>query len=319
MFTVYLLFVLGFALLIKGADWLIRGAVAIAKRFRISEIAIGLTVVAFGTSAPELVVNIISSIRASGELVVGNIIGSNVANIALVLGVSGAIAPLAIKKSLVRKEIPFGILGILAIYFLATKNGDILTIGKTGGGILLAGFVVFLWIIYRSTQQGEDLIEIPGEEMAKETGLKMSGVLTVGGLIALGLGGELVVDSAMRIAENFDVSEKLIGLTLVAIGTSLPELVTSVMAVLRSKMDIAIGNVVGSNIFNIFWVLGVSALVSPIEFPAGIVVDLAVLGGITLLLLVATFSGEKYKLDRWEAAILLTSYVSYIGFIVWRG
>lgn len=314
-FLTCLLFVLGFILLVKGAGWLIEGAVAVAEKFRIPEIAIGLTVVAFGTSAPELVVNVVSAFRASGELVVGNIIGSNIANLALVLGIAGIIAPLAIKKSLVRKEIPFGILGILAIYFLATKSGELLTLGRVGGGVLLAGFAIFLWVIYRMVKAGDTRLAFREKKMD----FGMAAICVAGGLLALAIGGELVVNSAVRIAENFGVSEKLIGLTLVAIGTSLPELVTSVLAVLKNKIDIAVGNVVGSNVFNIFWVLGVSALLRPIVFSAEIVTDLAVLAGVTSLLLAATFFGKKYKLDRAEAFVLLASYASYIGFIVWRG
>ncbi len=313
MFLTYLLFILGFALIVKGADWLIEGAVTLARKFRVSEIAIGLTIVAFGTSAPELVVNVVSSIRASGELVVGNIIGSNVANIALVLGVAGIIAPLAIKKSLVRKEIPFGILGVAAIYLLATRSDGMLTLERWSGGILLAGFAIFLWMIWRSKKMDEKMQPQP------KLDLGMAGICIAGGLMSLGVGGELVVDSAVRIAESFGVSEKLIGLTLVAIGTSLPELVTSAVAVKKGKIDIAVGNVVGSNVFNIFWVLGISALINPISFASNMVVDLGVLAGITLLLLAATFAGKKYKLDCYEAIILLASYAGYLGFVVWRG
>lgn len=315
MFLTYFFFALGFVLLVKGANWLIEGAVVLAKRFRISEIAIGLTIVAFGTSAPELVVNVISSIRASGELVVGNIVGSNIANIALVLGAAGILAPLAIKKGLVKKEIPFGILGVAAIYLLATQAGPTLTLGRLGGITLLAGFALFLWLIYRSAKTGERVLRFHEGKID----LSMAVILSGGGLVCLTLGGEFVVDSAIRIAETFGVSQKLIGLSLVALGTSLPELVTSIVAVRKNKMDIAIGNVVGSNVFNIFWVLGLSAIIRPVSFSTEVVTDLAVLGGVTLLLLLAAFTGKKYKLDRYDAAALLVGYVAYIGFIVWRG
>jgi cation:H+ antiporter len=313
MFLTYLLFALGFVLLVKGADWLIEGSVAIARKFKISEIAIGLTIVAFGTSAPELVVNVVSSLRASGELVVGNIIGSNIANLALVLGTAGILAPLAIKKSLAKKEIPFGILGAILIYLLAMRGDGMLTLERWSGGVLLALFVIFLWLVWRSKEIDEKLPPQPKLDSS------FAGICIGGGLLALGVGGELVVDSAVRIAESFGVSEKLIGLTLVAIGTSLPELVTSAVAVKKGKIDIAIGNVVGSNVFNIFWVLGVSALINPISFAANVITDLGVLVGITLLLLLATFTGEKHKLDKWEATLMLSAYVGYLGFVVWRG
>ncbi len=313
MLPTYFLFALGFVLLVKGADWLIEGAVSIARRFKISEIAIGLTIVAFGTSAPELVVNVISSIRESGELVVGNIIGSNVANIALVLGVAGLIAPIAIKRSLLQKEIPFGLLGAAAIYLLATKNGDLLTLEKWSGGTLLFFFGIFLWFVWQSKKSKKK--NHPKPELKPWPAIGF----TAGGLLALGLGGDLVVNSAIQIADSFGVSEKLIGLTLVAIGTSLPELVTSAVAVKKGKIDIAVGNVVGSNVFNIFWVLGVSAVINPITFSSSTIIDVSVLMGITFLLLLATFTGKKYKLDTWEAVILLSSYAAYLGFVFWRG
>lgn len=313
MFFTYLLFALGFAMLVKGADWLVEGAVTFARRFRINEITIGLTIVAFGTSAPELVVNVVSSIRASGELVVGNIIGSNIANIALVLGTAGILAPLVIKKSLIKKEIPFGILGAFLIYFLAVRNIETFTLGRWGGGILLVLFGVFLWLVWSSKEVEEKI-----KTKAKHN-LGMAGFFIIGGLLGLGVGGEFVVSSAVKIATNFGVSEKLIGLTLVAIGTSLPELVTSAVAVKRGRIDIAVGNVVGSNVFNIFWVLGFSALINPISFATNTMVDLGVLVGITMLLLLATFTGKKYSLDKWEASMMLIAYFVYLGFAIWRG
>jgi len=312
-FPTYLLFVCGFVLLVKGADWLVEGSTTIARKFHIREIVIGLTIVAFGTSAPELVVNVVSSIKGSGELVLGNIVGSNIANIALVLGTAGILAPLTIKKGLVKKEIPFGILGAILIFVLATRHGEILTLERWAGGILLALFGIFLWVIWKSKNIEEKLAPQP------KLKLRFAVVAAIGGLVCLAIGGEFVVRSAIKIATDFGVSEKLIGLTLVAIGTSLPELVTSAVAVRKGSIDIAIGNVVGSNVFNIFWVLGVSAFINPVSFVANAVTDLGVLVGITLLLLFATFTGKKYKLDKWEAVIMLSAYAGYLGFVVWRG
>ncbi|MFH1546021.1 MAG: calcium/sodium antiporter [Patescibacteria group bacterium] len=335
MFLTYLLFAFGFALLVKGADWLIEGAVVIAGKFRISEIAIGLTVVAFGTSAPELVVNIISSIKTSGELVVGNIVGSNIANLGLGLGAAGLIAPLLVKKSIIKKEIPMGLFGAALIYLLATHPGrlpDTLIITRFGGLILLLGFVSFLYFIYKAEKAGE--IEKPKKE---KLNLGIALLLTFVGLICLASGGELVVRNAILIAESWGASEKLIGLTLVAIGTSLPELVTSVVAARKGKSDIAVGNIVGSNVFNIFWVLGISAVIAPIHYSASLVVDLGVLAVITVFFVVATFLGKsgfslffwrkshfgllgkENVLNRFGAFVLAISYFVYIGFVVWRG
>jgi cation:H+ antiporter len=309
----YLLFILGFILLVKGADWLIEGATTIAHKFHISEIVIGLTIIAFGTSAPELVVNVVSSIKNSGELVLGNIIGSNIANIALVLGIASIIAPLTIKKSLIKKEIPFGVFGAILIIILASQNSELLTLERWAGGILITFFVAFLWIIWRSKNIEEKLPPQP------KLNSWLATLAMIGGLICLATGGEFVVRSAIQIATNFGVSEKLIGLTLVAIGTSLPELITSAVAVRKGQIDIAVGNVVGSNVFNIFWVLGASALLNPISFATNAVFDLAMLLGVTFLLLLATFTGKKYRLDRWEAVLMLSVYVGYLGFIFWRG
>jgi len=315
MFLTYFLFALGFVLLVKGAEWLIEGAAVFARKFHISEIVVGLTLVAFGTSAPELVVNIISSLRGSGELVMGNIVGSNIANIALVLGCAGLIAPLAIQKDLMKKEIPLGIFGVLLIWLLAKPTGELLTINRLGGLILIIGFGIFLYLIFRYSKSKFQFPNIITKEMTLRTSL----IFIVVGLIALSFGGEFVVDSARKIAESFGVSEKLIGLTLVAIGTSLPELVTSIVAVWKKKVDLAIGNIVGSNVFNIFWVLGVSAVIQPVTFNQAIDFDLVVLTGFTLLLLSAIFFGKRYQLNRWGAALLLISYSGYLGYIVNRG
>lgn len=319
-FLNYLIFAAGFALLVAGADWLIKGVSTLAKKFGLSEIVIGLTIIAFGTSAPELVVNIVSSFQGSGELVVGNIIGSNIANIALVLGLAGLIAPLAIKDSLIRQEIPLGILGVAAIYFLANKSSAEFVLGRFAGVILILGFFFFLWLIYQSVQKKKsEAATIAAIVEQERLGLGRALFFAASGLTALAIGGQSVVSSATEIARTFGVSEKLIGLTLVAVGTSLPELVTSVVAVWKKKVDLAIGNVIGSNVFNIFWVLGASALINPIHFAASITTDLLVLTGLSLALLAASFIGKKYTLERWQAAILLMSYCGYIGFIIWRG
>ncbi|MFH0776291.1 MAG: calcium/sodium antiporter [Patescibacteria group bacterium] len=332
----YLLFVVGFVLLVKGADWLVDGAAALARRFGISEIAIGLTIVAFGTSAPELVVNILASLKTEGELVVGNIIGSNIANLGLGLGLAGLIAPLIVKKSIIRKEIPLGLLGAALIYLLAAHPGrlpETLTIQPFGGIVLVLGFCIFLYFIWKAEKAGE----IPQPEK-DSLGLGMAIFLTLAGLAGLALGGEMVVKNAIFLAESWGVSEKLIGLTLVAVGTSLPELVTSITAARRGKSDIAIGNIVGSNVFNIFWVLGLSAIIAPVNYSSKMVVDLVVLAGVTIFFVLATFLGksgfrlrfwkkrsalellgQENVLNRFGAAVLVFAYVGYVAFIVTRG
>jgi len=336
MFLNYFLFIVGFILLIKGANWLINGSTALARRFKISEITIGLTIVAFGTSAPELVVNVLSSLKASGELVVGNIVGSNIANFGLGLGVAGLIAPLVVKKSIIKKEIPMGLLGVAFIYLLATHPGQFpenFTITRFGGLILFLGFCCFLYFIWKAEKEGE----LQKPEKAKIS-LPAAIFLAIIGLSGLAFGGETVVENAVTIAKSWGVSEKLIGLTLIAIGTSLPELVTSIIAARKGKSDIAIGNIVGSNVFNIFWVLGASAIITPIHYPANLIVDLGVLATITIFFVLVTYMGKsgfslffwrkkdtldllgkENVLSRLGASILVVSYFVYLGFVIWRG
>ena len=229
---------------------------------------------------------------------------------------AGLIAPLVFSKNLMRREVPFGILGAVLIYLLAGTNEQILVLDKVDGGILILGFIAFFYLIYRGASKKLALPNLP----KRREPIFTATLLFLGGLIGLAIGGNLVVETAKQIAQHFAVSEKLIGLTLVALGTSLPELVTSVVAVWKNKIDLAIGNVIGSNVFNIFWVLGVSAIINPIVFVNSISVDLAVLIGITLFLLFALLVGEKkHQIDRIEASILLVSYCGYIAFIVCRG
>jgi cation:H+ antiporter len=312
----YIFFLLGFISLILGANWLIDGAVSLAQRFKISEIIVGLTIIAFGTSAPELVVNLISSLQGNSELVVGNIIGSNIANLGLVLGTAGIFTPIVIHPGLNKKEIPLGLFGAIAIYLLAQNSGaENFLLSHFAGGILLAGFIGFLFFIYQAKKNEKKIEKLA---IAKYSfGVAISLILV--GLIGLTLGGKLVVNNALIIAQQFGISESLIGLSLIALGTSLPELVTSLVAVFKKKMDLALGNVVGSNVFNIFWVLGMSAVIRPIVFNTQIIFDLAVLIGITLFLMVSVFIGRRHELAQWQAGILLMSYVGYIWFIFLRG
>lgn len=312
----YFLIPLGFVLLVKGADFLIDGAVSIAKKLGAPELVIGLTVVAFGTSAPELVVNVVSSLKGASGIVVGNIVGSNIANLALNLGVTGLFAALMFEKTLLRKEVPLSLLAAAAVWFLAAPAGDTLVLGLWGGVALLAGFLVFLAVVFQGAKEGKGLEDI--DPAAGDTTLRASGKFIVG-LGGLVLGGKLVVDNAVAIAASLGVSEAMIGLTIVAIGTSLPELVTSVVAALKGRLGLAIGNAIGSNVFNIFWVLGISAVINPVVYDRALGVDLLVLGGVTLLTIGLPFLAKDKKIRAPGAALLVLSYIAYMVFVVLRG
>ena len=308
-----LLLILGFVLLIKGADFLIDGAVSLAKKFHISEIAIGLTVVAFGTSAPELIVNLVSAFQNHPEICYGNIIGSNMFNTLVVLGVAGLFKPIFLQKSTVRKEIPFVFLGTILIILLSNDFwiGDKI-LSRYDGLILIGCLVIF--IIY--------VLKIPRQQISSEYSdlpvLKTAFFLTLG-ILALFAGGDLVVKNAVQIALHFQVSNELISLTIVAFGTSLPELVTSLIALKKKSSDIAVGNVIGSNLFNIFMVLGATSLVKPVIFNPALNIDLVILALITLILFLLVFVGKVSKLNKFEAAILLLCYAGYMYFLLQRG
>lgn len=314
MFISIALLVLGLLLLVKGADWLVDGASVLAKKRRVSDLAIGLTIVAFGTSAPELVVNAVAASGNYPDLVFGNIIGSNNFNLFVILGLSGLIIPLSVQSSTVWKEIPYSLFAVILVFFLV--NGFLIgggeKLSRLDAGILLILFAAFLY--YVATQ-------LKSEPESSEIILKPYSQTKIWGLIILGLaglvlGGKLVVDNAVSMAQSLGVSEKIIGLTIVAAGTSLPELATSVVAAYRKNTDIAIGNIIGSNIFNIFLILGISGLVRPLDFNPSFNTDLYILAGGTVFLFIAMFTGQRKKLDRWEAFILLATYLLYTGYLV---
>ena len=303
------LLLLGFVILIKGADWLVNGASSLAKKHNISDLAIGLTVVAFGTSAPEMVVNIFASIQSHEAIVFGNIIGSNNFNLFVILGIAGLITPLAVHSSTVWKEIPLSFVAIIFLFFLANdfQLSDKHTLSRIDGLILITMFGLFLYYVYR--QLRTDPAEKENEGVIHSHGKIW--LLIILGLAGLVLGGRLVVTSAIEMATVLGVSEKIIGLTIVAAGTSLPELATSVVAAIKKNNDIAVGNIIGSNIFNIFLILGVSSLINPLDFDVAFNTDIYLLGFGTLLLFIVMFTGGKKRLDRWEAAVLLAIYVVY--------
>jgi len=312
------LIIVGFVLLIKGADFLVTGASSLAKKFRISEIAIGLTIVAMGTSAPELVVNIIAGMNGHSDAVFGNIIGSNIFNMFLILGVAGTIFPLFVQKSTVWKEIPFCIFATLFFYVLVN---DQIFFGKesnnldsTDSILLLSLFVGFLIYVFANMKEtGEEEVG----ELEVKSNLKTT-LSILGGMTGLAFGGELIVNNAIKVAEVFQVSEKLIGLTILAAGTSLPELATSAVAAFQKKSDIAVGNIVGSNIFNILLVLGVSSALSPLEYNPILNTDLNVVVVGTLLLFLFMFTFKKYRLDRVESGIYLVGFLAYMVFLFIR-
>lgn len=306
-------------MLIKGAGALVGGASSLAKKFNISELAIGLTIVALGTSAPELVVNIISGTNGYSDVVFGNIIGSNIFNLFLILGVSGTIFPLVVQRNTVLKEVPFSLFITLLVFFLLNDNmfsqGEELNeSSRLDGIVLLVFFGLFLVYVFFNMKSGSN----DEESNIKTYGGWGMALRIVGGLAGLIFGGKLVVDNAVDIARVFEVSEKLIGLTIIAAGTSLPELATSAMAAYKRQADIAIGNVIGSNIFNILFVLGLSTVIAPLGYNTSFNLDVYILMGGTVLLLLFMFTINKKKLDRWEAFLYLLTFIGYMVFLFMR-
>lgn len=312
----YALFIIGFFLLIKGADLLVDGSASIAKKLKISNIVIGLTIVAFGTSAPEFIVNIFASVQGNSEIAIGNILGSNIANILLILGISAIIYPISAKKNTVLKEIPFSLLAIVALGLMANDaliDGAATSgITRIDGLILLSFFIVFLYYTFGITKIEEDI----AEDEIKVMNYGKAIVFILLGLAGLVVGGKWIVDGAVKIAESFNVSQSLIGLTIVAIGTSLPELATSAIAAYKKQTDIAIGNVVGSNIFNIFWILGASAIIRPLPFNESSNGDIMMTMFASIALFVIMFIGKKHVIERWQGVFMVMAYIGYIVFLV---
>lgn len=313
----YILFIIGFIALIKGADYLIEGASSLALKFGWSPLFIGLTIVAFGTSAPELAVNVLASLNGNAGIVIGTILGSNVANILLILGVSALVTPLVVKKSTTSKEIPLSLLAVLVLGVLvndrlfAGEQYDILS--KGDGLILLSFFLIFMYYVASLRIDNQ-----PSATVVKHAPFVSVGMV-LGGLAGLVVGGHWIVNGATVLAVQLGLSETMIGLTIVAIGTSLPELATSAVAAYKGKADLAIGNIIGSNIFNIFWILAVSAIINPVYFSPVLNVDLVLTGAITVLLSLVLFIGKRNVLQRSEGAGFIALYVVYIAFLIYRG
>ena len=308
----FALLVLGFVCLVKGSDWFVDGAAGIATKFGIPQLIIGLTIVAMGTSAPEAAVSITAAMNGSADITIGNIVGSNILNVLIILGLSAVVFPLTVDKDTIKFDIPVTIFATLLLIFLG-KDGNITRID---GIILLAIFVTYLLILIRKAKKSQTQnTEVISEENADEKpkSMIMLLVMILGGLAMVILGSRFVVISASFIARIFGLSERFIGLTIVALGTSLPELFTSVVAASKKNCDIAIGNIIGSNLFNILFVVGLSSLIIPVPFASAFRIDslIALVSVVALLL----FCLPKKRLSRFAGAIFLISYVAY--FVFW--
>lgn len=317
MFLAFLLLAVGFVILIKGADFLVAGSASIAKKSNISNLAIGLTVVAFGTSSPELLVNVMSSVKGYNDAAFGNVIGSNVFNLLLILGVAGIIYPLVVHRNTVSYEVPLSLLAAIILFILV--NDTLLfgnpenSLSRTDALILLAFFGLFMFYITRTMKDG------PGGDEGEPIKLYSTAVSVLYIILGLAMlvgGGSLAVENAVAIARQYGLSEKLIGLTILAAGTSLPELATSAVAAYRKNTDIAIGNVVGSCIFNIFLILGITGVVKPLPYNTALNFDLYILAGSIIMLMIFMFTLNQRKLDRWEALIMFLSYFAYMVVLV---
>ena len=309
----------GLLLILLGANGLTDGAASVAKRFNIPSIVIGLTIVAFGTSAPELTVSVSSALKESADLAIGNVVGSNVFNTLMIVGCTALFAPIAVTRNTLIKEIPLCILSAIVLFICAN---DILLDGSsenvisiTDGWVLLCFFAIFLSYTFaiatggNQAEEGEEIVQMP---------IWKSVLYIAGGLAGLIIGGNFFVDGASGIARNLGVSESVIGLTLVAGGTSLPELATSIVAALKKNPEIAIGNVIGSNLFNIFFVLGCSASITPLHLAGINNIDLLTLIGASLLLwLVGVFFGKR-TITRIEGSLMVLCYVAYTAFLIYQ-
>lgn len=320
-----LLVIFGLAILVLGADWLVRGAASMAAKLKVSPLVIGLTVVAFGTSAPELTVSLTAAFTGNTEIAVGNIVGSNIANILLILGICALIAPLRVKSSTVWKEIPLALMGMILLFIF---GNDILLDGvsanvlsRTDGLALLALFVIFMYYIFGMAKQDRAALAKDGEKEEKITQYSwwLSTLYVIAGLAILIVGGRILVNGAVGIAEAAGLSQALIGLTIVAVGTSMPELATSVVATRKGHTDLAIGNIVGSNIFNVFWILGLSSIITALPISSGMLMDVLVGTVATALLFVVMFLGKRHRLERWEGISFLLLYVAYTSYLIYRG
>ncbi|MBM7620857.1 cation:H+ antiporter [Bacillus tianshenii] len=314
----YVLLVVGFALLIKGADFFVEGASKIASLLRVSPLLIGLTIVAFGTSSPEATVSILAALDGSAEVSLGNVIGSNIFNITLVVGITALINPLKVESATIRKEIPFTLLGsmvlLVVISDIALQGFSSNLITRSDGFIFLLIFTVFMYYIFEVARNNREQLDT--EEITEKSSWGKNAIKTLLGLAAIIFGGEMVVRNSTEIAISLGMSETLVGLTIVAVGTSLPELVTSITAAIKKQSEIALGNIVGSNIFNILFVLGTSSVITPLPVNDKIFMDIFIMLFLNVVLLI--FSRTRYCIGKIEGSILAISYVLYLIFIIIR-
>ena len=293
----------------KGADWLTEGAAALARRMQMSEMMIGLTIVAAGTSAPELFVSVVSALKGTPDLAVGNVVGSNTMNSMLIVGTAALVAPMVISRSTVRKDIPFAIAASVLLLVLC-MNGDLTRID---GLLLLAGFVVFMgYTLKNAKNQDYENRPLIQDETSKSNWKNI--LLVLWGLVGLVIGSNVFVDHASSLAYALGISEGVVGLTVVAGGTSLPELATSVVAARKGQSAIAIGNVIGSNVFNILFILGLTATISPLQIEGITTIDMAVM--LVSIVMVWLFSRTRYTVERWEGAVLVLGYLAYLIWLI---
>lgn len=311
--------VIGFVLLIKGADFFVEGSASIARRLRVPSLIIGMTIVAMGTSLPECAVSVTASITNNNTLAVSNAVGSNIFNLMVVCGFCALFTPLAVQKNTLKKDFPFSII-IAGLLMVLGYFG--MSLGRIDGIILLIVFIVFLVMMIKSAKNARNADVIVESEQEKEKAAEKllpvwkCIIYIVGGAIAIAIGGDAVVNGASVIAAGFGLSQTLIGLTVVALGTSLPELVTSIVAARKNEVDMALGNVIGSNIFNILFVLGIAATISPIAFIMENVIDIMIL--IIMSIVVLVFAGSKKKITRPEGIFMLLVYAAYMIYVCMR-
>jgi cation:H+ antiporter len=329
MFLAILILALGFAALLVGAEFFVSGAAGIARRYRVSELVIGLTVVSMGTSAPELIVNVFAALEGRTGLVFGNIVGSNNVNLLVILGLTGLISPLVVQRPTVWKEIPYSGFALLLVAFLVYDGGSSQPVfSRMDGLVCMLGFGLFLLYAWRNMRDEGEVTSLHSEVTEEDSWMLRlahvvpvafrNGFLLVSGLALLVVGGRLVVDQAVVIALELGMTERIIGLTIVAIGTSLPELATSVVAGFRGKADIAVGNVIGSNIFNLLLVLGMTGLIAPVPYDTDFNREMLLLGAGTLAVFFMMFTGRRHRLDRWEAGLLLGGYIAFTALVTLR-
>lgn len=314
-----LLIIVGVVMVLKGADLLTRGGADLARRMHVSELVVGLTIVAAGTSAPELFVSLVSALKGTPDLAVGNVVGSNIMNTLVIVGVTAMVAPIAIARQTVIKDMPFTVAASLLLMVLALDRfqsfslwGNV--IGRLDGVLLLLGFAAFMYYTFSIARQGESSPEAADEKKPLRAWLCL--VLMAAGLVLLIAGSELFVRNASALAATLGVGESVIGLTIVAGGTSLPELATSIVAARKGQSAMAIGNVIGSNVFNILLILGLTATVCPMQIGGITMVDLSMM--VVSMLLLWLFSFTKLKVERWEGAVLTAVYLGYLAWLLYN-